>query len=205
MRVPGADAASGNGRPPLANFRRCPISSASPWTAEDCLVNPYFLYTGFRAKLHPEILAVTRGWATSLELPGHTVVKGNPDLRPTVVVELARSTAASGNGRSGQRRGWIVATYPTCAWDTLSQRFCAARRHLGRRTRCRVGLIFDIVDVVPPTIAQIHRQWRARLTGWASPIAPSSSVPVARPWNPLGWPSIMPVGFTSDGLPGSCN
>ena len=38
-----------------------------------------FPYTGFRAKLHPEILAATRAVGKQLELLGHTVVSGNPD------------------------------------------------------------------------------------------------------------------------------
>ena len=53
-----------------------------------------FPYTGFRAKLHPEILAATRAVGKQLELLGHTVVPGNPDYGKRLSWDfLARSTA----------------------------------------------------------------------------------------------------------------
>ncbi|HYQ34289.1 MAG TPA: amidase, partial [Mycobacterium sp.] len=53
-----------------------------------------FPYTGFRAKLHPEILAATRAVGKQLELLGHTVVSGNPDYGLRLSWDfLARSTA----------------------------------------------------------------------------------------------------------------
>lgn len=65
-------------------------------------LSTHFPYTGFRAKLHPEILAATQRVGDQLELLGHTVVKGNPTTaygcRGTFLPGPPR---ASGNGRSG--------------------------------------------------------------------------------------------------------
>ncbi|CRH09550.1 amidase [Mycobacterium tuberculosis] len=57
-------------------------------------LSTHFPYTGFRAKLHPEILAATQRVGDQLELLGHTVVKGNPDYGLRLSWNfLARSTA----------------------------------------------------------------------------------------------------------------
>ncbi len=118
-----------------------------------------FPYTGFRPKLHPEILAATRAVGKQLELLGHTVVPGNPDYGMRLSWDfLARSTAGLRDWE--ERLGDGVVLDPRTVANLrlghlLGQAILrSARRHEAADQR-RVGSIFDIVDVVlAPTTAQ---------------------------------------------------
>jgi amidase len=168
-----------------------------------------FPYTGFHAKLHPEILAATQRVAKQLELLGHTVVTGNPDYGLRLSWNfLARST--SGLREWAERLGDEVVLDRRTQSNLRMGHFLgeailrSARRHEAADQR-RVGSIFDIVDVVlAPTTAQPAPLARAfdKLGGLGTDRAMIRACPVTWPWNLLGWPSInVPAGFTSDGLP----
>ncbi|OBK37261.1 amidase [Mycobacterium sp. 1165196.3] len=168
-----------------------------------------FPYTGFRPKLHPEILAATRAVGKQLELLGHTVVPGNPDYGMRLSWDfLARSTAGLRDWE--ERLGDGVVLDPRTLSNlrlgaVLGQAILrSARRHEAEDQR-RVGSIFDIVDVVlAPTTAQPPPLARAfdRLSGFGTDRAMIAACPLTFPWNVLGWPSInVPAGFTSEGLP----
>src|SRR5947209_9555108 len=205
------DAASGNVEgdrhkpPPITAFD---YVSKAPGPLNIAL-STRFPYTGFRAKLHPEILAATRAVGKQLQLLGHTVVPGNPDYGLRLSWNfLARSTAGL--------RDWEERLGDGVIWDprTLSNLrmghvmgeaiLRSARRHEAADQR-RVGSIFDIVDVVlAPTTAQPPPLARAfdRLGGLGTDRTMIAACPLTWPWNVLGWPSInVPAGFTSDGLP----
>lgn len=168
-----------------------------------------FPYTGFRPKLHPEIVAATRAVAKQLELLGHTVVPGNPDYGLRLSWDfLARSTAGLRDWE--ERLGDGVVLDPRTVANlrmghVLGQAILrTARRHEAAAQR-RVGSIFDIVDVVlAPTTAQPPPLARAfdRLSSFGTDRAMIAACPLTFPWNVLGWPSInVPAGFTSEGLP----
>ncbi|MDC8995785.1 amidase [Mycobacterium marinum] len=168
-----------------------------------------FPYTGFRAKLHPEILAATRRVGEQLQLLGHTVERGNPDYGLRLSWDfLARSTAGLwewaeclGNGVTLDPR----TVTNMRAGHALSQAILRNARHHEAAAQRRVGSIFDIVDVVlAPTTAQPPPLARAfdDMGGLATDRAIIAACPLTWPWNLLGWPSInVPAGFTVDGLP----
>lgn len=168
-----------------------------------------FPYTGFRAKLHPEISAATRRVGEDLELLGHTVVPGNPDYGLRMSFDfLARSTA--GLWEWEERLGDDVDLDPRTVSNLrvghiLSQAILRSSLRHEAATQRRVGSIFNIVDVVlAPSTAQPPPTTRAfdRLSGLATDRAIVTACPVTWPWNLLGWPSInVPAGFTADGLP----
>lgn len=168
-----------------------------------------FPYTGFRAKLHPEILAATQRVGSQLELLGHRVVPGNPDYGVGLSWDfLARSTAGLWDWE--ERLGDGVVLDPRTVSNMRMGHFLGqailrnARRHESASQR-RVGSIFDIVDVVlAPTTAQPAplARYFDRLGSFGTDRSMIRACPVTWPWNLLGWPSInVPAGFTSAGLP----
>ncbi|MEB4209501.1 amidase [Mycobacterium sp. 94-17] len=205
------DAAAGNVE---GDRHRPPAVTASDYVGKapgplNIALSTRFPFTGFRPKLHPEILAATRAVGKQLELLGHTVVRGNPDYGIRLSWDfLARST--SGLREWEERLGDGVALDPRTLSNlrvgaVLGQAILrAARRHEEADQR-RVGSIFDIVDVVlAPTTAQPPPLARAfdRLGSFGTDRAMIAACPLTFPWNVLGWPSInVPAGFTSDGLP----
>jgi amidase len=168
-----------------------------------------FPYTGFRAKLHPEILAATQRMGRQLESLGHKVVPGNPDYGLRMSWDfLARSTAGL--------RDWDERLGDDVTFDRrtlanlrlgqlLGQAILRNARHREAAAQHRVGSIFDIVDVVlAPTTAQPAPLARSfdRLGSFGTDRATIRACPVTWPWNLLGWPSInVPAGFTAAGLP----
>jgi amidase len=168
-----------------------------------------FPYTGFRPKLHPEILAATRAVGRQLELLGHTVVSGNPDYGLRLSWDfLARSTAGLRDWE--ERLGDGVTLDPRTVSNlrmghVLGQAILRSARLHEAADQRRVGSIFDIVDVVlAPTTAQPPPLARSfdRLSSYGTDRAMIAACPLTFPWNVLGWPSInVPAGFTSDGLP----
>ncbi|MEE2852393.1 MAG: amidase [Actinomycetota bacterium] len=205
------DAASGNVN---GDRHKPPRITASDYVGKapgplNIALSTRFPFTGFRPKLHPEILAATRVVGKQLELLGHTVVSGNPDYGVRLSWDfLARST--SGLRDWEERLGDGVVLDPRTLSNlrlgaVLGQAILrSARRHEVEDQR-RVGSIFDIVDVVlAPTTAQPPPLARAfdRLSGFGTDRAMIAACPLTFPWNVLGWPSInVPAGFTSDGLP----
>src|SRR5271168_4906233 len=118
-----------------------------------------FPYTGFRAKLHPEILAATRAVGNQLQLLGHAVVSGNPDYGLRLSWDfLARSTAGLrdweerlGDGVTFDRRTLSNLRVGHLLGEAILR---STRRHEAAAAH-RVGSVFDIVDVVlAPTTAQ---------------------------------------------------
>ncbi|HEU0189696.1 MAG TPA: amidase [Mycobacterium sp.] len=172
-------------------------------------VSTRFPFTGFRARLHPEIAASLRDVAARLESLGHTVVRGNPDYGLRLSWNfLSRSTAGLFD--------WMVRLGDGVTLDDrtlanirtgrlLSQAVLRNARAHEVEDQRRVGSIFRIVDVVlAPTTAQPAPPLDAfdELGSWDTNRAMIAACPVTWPWNVLGWPSInVPAGFTSDGLP----
>ncbi|WP_316252217.1 amidase family protein, partial [Mycolicibacter heraklionensis] len=168
-----------------------------------------FPYTGFPARLDPEIKAALNRTAEQLRLLGHTVVPGNPDYGLRLSWNfLSRSTA--GVWAAGNRLGGGVNLDPRTLANMRTGRLLSqavlrkARAHEAQDQR-RVGSIFRIVDVVlapttaqPPPLANTFDD----LGSWETDRTMIAACPVTWPWNLLGWPSIsVPAGFTSEGLP----
>ena len=168
-----------------------------------------FPFTGFRAKLHPEILAAMERMAGHLKDLGHTVTAADPDygLR-TSWNFLSRST--SGLVEWAERLGPDVTfdrrtTSNLRMGRILSEQILRDARRREAESQRRVGWIFNLADVVlapttalpPPRVEDFDRRG-----GLSTDRAMIRACPVTWPWNLLGWPSInIPAGFTSDGLP----
>ena len=168
-----------------------------------------FPFTGFRAKLHPEIEAALHLVAGQLELLGHDVFPADPDYGLRLSWSfLSRSTAGL--------LDWAERLGEGVAFDTrtlsnmrigrvLSESALRRSRSSEARDQRRVSAIFNIVDVVlAPTTAQPPPLAHAfdKLGGLATDRVMIAACPVTWPWNLLGWPSInVPAGFTDGGLP----
>ncbi|HYO04212.1 MAG TPA: amidase [Mycobacterium sp.] len=205
------DAASGNAdgdlhRPPPVTVSEYVSQAPGPLTVA---MSTKFPFTGFRAKLHPEILAAMETMAGQLEELGHTVRPADPDY----------GLRTSWNFLSRSMSGlldWAHRLGPGVTFDErtrsnmrmgrlLSEKILRDARRREAESQRRIGWIFNLADVVlAPTTAlpppQVHDF--DRRGGLSTDRAMIRACPVTWPWNLLGWPSInIPAGFTSDGLP----
>ncbi|CAN5861799.1 hypothetical protein BH10ACT9_BH10ACT9_08370 [soil metagenome] len=172
-------------------------------------VSTRFPYTGFRAKLHPEIHSALRAVADQLNELGHTTMAGSPDYGLRLSWNfLARSTSGLldwadriGDGVELDPRTWANMRMGRLLSEQVLRRARANEEH----TQRRLGAIFDAVDIVlAPTTAQPPPLAHAfdGLSGMGTDRAMIASCPGCWPWNVVGWPSInIPAGFTSKGLP----
>jgi amidase len=172
-------------------------------------ISTQFPFTGFPARLHPQIKAALEAVADQLRSLGHIVEAGNPDYGLRLSVNfLSRFSAGLlqwskrlGDGVDLDRR--TVSNIKT--GRVLSESALRAARAHEDTDQRRVGSIFRIVDVVlAPTTAQPPPTVHAfdKLGSLTTDRAMIAAAPVTWPWNVVGWPSInVPAGFTSEGLP----
>src|SRR3954447_11846590 len=205
------DAASGNvpgdlHQPPPVRVSDFVSRAPGPLTVA---MSTKFPFTGFGAKLHPEILAAMQTVAGQLEELGHTIVADDPDYNLRMSWNfLSRSTSGllawmdrlgpdvtlDNRTLANARTGWL-----------LSQNTLRKARAREADSQRRIGWIFNLVDVVlAPTTAQPPPRVRDfdHRGGLSTDRAMIRTCPVTWPWNLLGWPSInVPAGFTYGGLP----
>ncbi|MDX1891253.1 amidase [Mycolicibacterium sp. 050158] len=205
------DAASGNAagdlhRPPPVQAAQYVGQAPGPLTVA---MSTKFPFTGFGAKLHPEILAAMQRMAGQLEALGHTVRTADPDYGLRLSWNfLSRSTSGL--------LDWADRLGPAVTFDQrttsnmrigrlLSENVLRDARAREAESQRRIGWIFNLADVVlapttalpPPRIDAFDGRG-----GLATDRAMIRACPATWPWNVLGWPSInVPAGFTSDGLP----
>lgn len=205
------DAVSGNAEGDLHRPPPVRVSDYTGWApgALRVAVSTKMPFTGFRAKLHPDILAAVHTVAGQLEQLGHSVRPGDPDYSVGMSWNfLSRSTSGLldwterlGPGveldkrtRANVRMGWL-----------LSQNVLRKARAREAEAHRRIGWIFNLCDVVlAPTTAlpapPVH-DFDDR-SGLSTDRAMIKACPLTWPWNLLGWPSVnVPAGFTADGLP----
>ena len=205
------DAASGNvdgdlhKPPPVAVFEHVRMAPG----ALNIALSTRLPFTGFNAKLHPEINAALEAVADQLELLGHTVLAGSPDYGLRLSWNfLSRATSGLldwadrvGDDVTLDRRTVANMRVGRLLSESALRKARAEEAEIARR----VGSIFNTVDVVlAPTTAQPPPLARSfdGLGPLATDRAMIATCPLAWPWNVLGWPAInVPAGFTSDGLP----
>lgn len=205
------DAASGNAEGDLHKPPPVPVSDyvrSAPGQLRIAM-STRFPYTGFPARLHPEIRAALEHVAEQLRLLGHFVVPGNPDYGVRLSWNfLSRSTAGVLTAASSLGTGVTLDPRTLANMRTgrlLSQAVLRKARAGEVKDQRRVGSIFRLVDVVlAPTTAQPPPLVHAfdDLNALETDRAMIAACPVTWPWNLLGWPSVnVPAGFTSEGLP----
>lgn len=165
-------------------------------------------FSGFPARLDPQIRAGVERLAEVLTGLGHDVVEADPAYGLAGLSFLPRSHAGL--------RTWLARIPDPSLLDPRTRENCRNARVVGgpllplargadRLLQRRVGAIFDRVDVVlAPTTAQgpLAVGVTDGMSGTALDRAIIAACPYTWPWNVLGWPSVnVPAGFTGAGHP----